>query len=268
MSRSRARRARARIRAFLIGAALVAAPATVFAQHGVEAHEGAHAVEDGEPGGHGAAAAEHGAHGGGHGDPSKHFNFFDIGYGKKDVYGGKKGDGVQGPNDEPEEPMSPPFAFALINFGILLVILAKYGGPAARKMAETRSDQIKGALDEAAKLRQAAAAKLDEYSSLLTAAEAEMKTMLDNMRADAAAEKERILAAAEAQAKAMQRDAEQRIAAEIALARATLTREIAIAASNAAESIIKSKATPADHTKLVDTFVADVGRRSAGPGAV
>ncbi len=256
-----------RIGAILVGAALFVTPVTVFAQHGAEAHEGAHAVGSGEHGGHGEA--DHGAHGGGgHGDPSKHFNFFDIGYGKKDVYGGKKGDGVQGPNEEPEEPMSPPFAFALLNFGILLVILAKYGGPAAKKMAETRSDQIKRALDEAAKLRQDANAKLDEYSSLLAAAEAEMKTMLDNLRADAAAEKERILAAAEAQAKAMQRDAEQRIAAEIALARATLTREIAIAASNAAESIIKSKATPADHTKLVDTFVADVGRRSAGPGAV
>jgi F-type H+-transporting ATPase subunit b len=171
-----------------------------------------------------------------------------------------------GPNDEPEEPMSPPFAFMLINFGILLVILAKYGAPAARKMAESRSDQIKSALDEAAKLRKAASDRLDEYSVKLTAAEAEMKTLLDNMRADAAAEKERILADAERQAAAMKKDAEQRIAAEIALARATLTREIAVAAANAAETIIKSKASPADHTKLVDTFVADVGRQ-AGTGA-
>lgn len=229
--------------------ALVLAPSVAFAQHAVEAGEHAE-----------------GEHHGGHHDPSKHFNFFDIGYGKKDVYGGKKGDGVQGPEDEPEEGMSPPFAFALINFGILLVILAKYGAPAAKKMAESRSDQIKSALDEAAKLRKAASDKLDEYGSKLSAAEAEMKTMLENMRADAAAEKERILAAAEAQAAAMKRDAEQRIAAEITLARAALTREIAVAAANAAEQIIKSRATPADHTKLVDTFVADVDRQAGTAG--
>lgn len=251
--------------ALTLGISLV--PAAAYAQHGAEAHEDQHAAE----GDKGATSGEHGegshVEGGHHGhhDPSKHFNYFDIGWRKKDVYGGKQGDGVMGPNDEPEEPMSPPFAFMLINFGILLVILAKYGAPAAKKMAETRSDQIKSALDEAAKLRKAASDRLDEYSVKLTAAEAEMKTLLDNMRADAAAEKERILADAERQAAAMKKDAEQRIAAEIALARATLTREIAVAAANAAETILKSKATPADHTKLVDTFVADVGRQ-AGTG--
>ncbi|KAB2910104.1 MAG: hypothetical protein F9K40_03415 [Kofleriaceae bacterium] len=237
-----------------IGAALVLSPAAALAQGSAEAHHGEPAESAGT---HGA----HDDHGAGHHDPSKHFNYFDIGYKKKDVYGGKYGDGVQGPHDEPESPMSPPFAFALINFGLLLVILAKYGGPAAKKMAESRSDQIKSALDEAAKLRQAASDKLDEYNRKLSAAEAEMKTLLDNMRADAAAEKERILAAAEAQAAAMKKDAEQRIAAEIALARVALTREVAAAAASAAEQIIKSRATPADHTKLVDTFVADVGQQ-------
>jgi F-type H+-transporting ATPase subunit b len=249
-----------------LGAALVLAPAGMArADEPAVEHEAGHAAPHGIEGeaAHGGehAGGEHGeaAHGGHHGDPTRQFNFFDIGYGKKDLYGGKMGDGVQGPADEPEEPMSPPFAFALINFGLLLVLLAKYGGPAARKMAESRSDEIKGALDEAARLRKAASDKLDEYTGKLSAAEAEMKTMLDNMRADAAAEKERILAAAEAQAAAMQRDAEQRIAAEIALARVTLTREIALAAASAAETLIRDKATKADHTKLVDTFVTGIG---------
>jgi F-type H+-transporting ATPase subunit b len=237
------------MRKLAVALAFMLAPAVAYAQHGVEAHEEAH------------AEGEHAEAHGHHGDPSKHFNFFDVGYGKKDAMGGKKGDGVMGQGAEEtndEEPMSPPFAFALINFGILLVILAKYGGPAARKMAETRSDQIKSALDEAAKLRTAAADKLAEYGTKLSAAEAEMKTMIDNMRADAAAEKARIIADAEVQAAAMKKDAEQRIAAEIALARATLTREVALAAAAAAEQIIKSKATPADQTKLVDKFVQEL----------
>ncbi|MBE7453415.1 MAG: hypothetical protein HS111_32490 [Kofleriaceae bacterium] len=233
---------RASIVGLALGLALVLAPAAAVA-------------------GGGPAEAAEGAHGGGHKDPSKTFNYFDIGYNKKDVYGGKYGDGVQGPDDEPEEKMSAPFVLMLVNFGLLLILLAKLGGPAVRRMAETRSDQIKRALDEAGRLRQAAAEKLDEYSSKLSAAEAEMQAMLDNMRADAAAEKARILAAAEAQAQAMQRDAEQRIAAEIALARATLTREVAAAAAAAAEQLIRAKATPADHTRLVDSFVADVNRQ-------
>lgn len=249
------------MKSILLAAALVFAPAAAFAQTDVEsAHEAEHgSAADPAAGGH------HGHH-----DPSKHFNWFDVGYKKKDVYGGKLGDGVQGPHEEPgEEGMSAPFALMLLNFGILLVLLAKYAGPAARKMAETRSDQIKGALDEAGKLRAAAAAKLDEYGAKLTAAEAEMKSMLEGMRADAENERARIMAAAEAQAAAVKRDADLRIAAEIQRARVELAREVAIAATAAAEKMLREKATAADHTRLIDTFVKDVEQAATGrQGAV
>ncbi len=248
------------LRKLAIAAALTFAPAAAFAQTDVEAHEGAHDE----------AAAESAVHAHGHHDPSKHFNWFDIGYKKKDEYGGKLGDGVQGPHETPgETPMSAPFALMLLNFGLLLVILAKFGGPAARKMAETRSDQIKGALDEAAKLRNAAADKLAEYGSKLSAAEAEMKAMLDGMRADAEAERARIMAAAEAQAAAVKKDAELRIAAEIQRARVELAREVSLAATAAAATLLRDKATAADHTKLIDTFVKDVEQAATGrQGAV
>jgi len=252
------------MRTLFLAAAMVLAPAVAVAQPAAEmAHEGAHATEGGHEGG-----AE--AHGGGHhDDPSKHINWFDIGYKKKDQYGGKLGDKVQGPNDAPEEGMGAPFALMLLNFGILLVILAKFGGPAAKKMAETRSDQIKGALDEAGKLRQAAADKLAEYSTKLSAAEAEMKAMLDNMRADAEAEKQRIMASAEAQAAAVKKDAELRIAAEIQRARVELAREVALAAAASAEKILREKASPADHTALIETFVKGVEQAATGrQGAV
>ena len=215
----------------------------------------------------------HAAHGG-HGDPTKLFNFFSLHYGK-DQYGGKFGDGVQGPKgaEQPgEEPMSGPFAFMLINFGILLVLLGKFGAPAARKMAETRSDTIKSALDEAAKLRKAASDKLDEYSAKLKAAEAEMATMLTNMRADAETEKQRIMAAAEAQAAQVKRDADLRIAAEIERARTELAREVAVAAAAVAEKLMREKTTGTDHAAMVETFVKDVESaargKSAAPGGV
>ena len=206
---------------------------------------------------------------GGHGDPTKQYNFFKLHYGK-DQYGGKFGDGVQGPagHEEPEEPMSGPFAFMVINFGILLVLLGKFGGPVARKMAETRSDEIKKALDEAAKLRKAASDKLDEYSAKLGAAQAEMATMLTNMRADAETEKQRIMANAEAQAIAVQKDAEIRIAAEIDRARVELAREVAIAAAGAAEKLLLAKTTSADHTTMVAAFVEDVESAARGRAGV
>lgn len=268
--------AKSTTRALLLGLALLAAPSIALAQGDPNAAEHAAETLDGERGG-AAVSGEHGANvktgeHKGHADPSKHFNYFDIGYKSKDVNGGKLGDGRLG--NEPlhdgqsEQPMSAPFVLMLVNFGILLVLLAKFGGPPARKMAETRHDQIKGALDEAAALRRAAQDKLTEYTGKLASAQAEMDAMLASMRADVEAERLRIMANAEAQAAAVKRDAELRIAAEIQRARALLAREVSIAAAGAAEQILRERTTPADHTKLVDSFVTSMATASRRPGAV
>ena len=235
-------------------------------EHGAAAHEhdaaGAHVHGDGAAdAAHGAADA-HGAAGahGHHEDPSKSFNFTKIFYGGKDRQGGTYGDGVEGPDNAPEQPMSAPFILMLVNFGLLLVILAKYGGPAARKMAESRSDQIKQALDEASALRSKAAAKLAEYEARLSEADAEITKMVEGMRADADAEKERIHANAAAVAADMQRDAELRIAAEIERARTELRAEVTAAAIAAAEKVLAAKANTADQGKLFEQFIGDLQR--------
>ena len=220
---------------------------------------------DAEP--HACAAAHGGAHAGGHeaaghGDPSKHFNFFDFGWSSKDAMGGKFGDGVQTNPEtgasEPEEPMSAPFIFMVLNFIILLAILVSKGGPAARKMAEDRHDQIKNALEEAAKLRTQAADKLSEYEARLKDADAEIKSMVEGMRKDAELDKQRILDNAERQAVQMKRDAELRIAAEIDNARAMLVREVTAAAAGATEKLLREKLVAADQNKLVASFITDV----------
>lgn len=219
----------------------------------------AHGVESSGP--TDPANDDHATGGHGHGhheDPSKTFNFTELNYWGKDRYGGKYGDNVEGPHNAPEEKMSAPFILMLVNFGILLVILAKFGGPPVSKMAAERSDQIKHALDEATALRGKAAAKLAEYEARLGEADAEIARMVEGMRADAAAEKQRIIEAAAASAAAMQRDAEQRIAAEIERARHELRVEVTAAATAAAEKVLAAKANAADQTKLFEQFIGDM----------
>ncbi len=209
----------------------------------------------------------------GSGDPTQHFNWASnwLGYKSKDVYGGKLGDGkmidphtgqvvmdAHTGRAAEEEPMSPPFVLMLVNFGLLLFILGKYGGPAARKLAQERHDQIKTALDEAAKLRDQAASKLAEYETRIKDVDSEVKKLVDGIRADAEADKQRILEAATTQATQMKRDAELRIAAEIELARAQLTREVATAAAGATEKLLRDKVTGDDQSKLVGTFITNV----------
>jgi len=209
-------------------------------------------------------------------DPSRHFNFVGISpghlfdYSGKDEFGGKFGDGkmvdpATGHEIHEEEPASPPFVFVLFNFAILLGLLAWKGAPIARKVAEERHDLIKTALDEAARLRQQAADKLAEYDARLKAADAEIKQMIEGIRASADRDKQDILAAAEAQAAQMKRDAELRIAAEIELARAQLTREVTAAAAAATETLLRDKLNTGDQQTLVASFITGVqGAAPAG----
>ena len=196
-------------------------------------------------------------------DPTAHFNFTNFDWRGKDEWGGKYGDGQQTlPNGEierEEEPMSPPFVYMLINFALLLLVLAKWGAPAARKLAQDRHDQIKNALDEAKKLRDEAADKLKSYETRIKDVDAEIAKLVAGIRADAEADKKRILEQAEKQAAQMKRDAELRIAAEIEMARAQLAREVAVASATATEKLLKDKVTPDDQKKLVSTFITDMG---------
>lgn len=210
-----------------------------------------------------AAHHEEAAHGGGHGDPSQHFNFFNFSYRGKDAYGGKYGDGKMvdphtGAVLTEEEPMSAPFVLMVVNFLILLGILVWKGGPIAGKLATERHDQIKNALDEAAKLRQEAQDKLAEYQQRLADADAEIAKLVDGMRKDAEADKARILESAEKQSAQMKRDAELRIAAEIERARAALTREVTAASALATEKLLREKMMPGDQQQLVAAFIGDV----------
>lgn len=206
-------------------------------------------------------------------DPSRHFNYFNFSYSGKDEYGGAYGDGMELSPDmgllHEEEPMSPPFIFMLANFAILFWILMKYLWPAGQKMSQERHDQIKNALDEAAKLRDQAMAKLAEYEGRVKDLDSEIKKLVDGIRADAEADKARILANAAAQSVQLKKEAEQRIAAEIELARAQLTKEVTLAATTATEKILKEKVTADDQRGLVNTFIQNVETgtlRAAGAG--
>ena len=209
-------------------------------------------------------------------DPTEHFNWLGFKTGHlfdyigKDEYGGKFGDDVMTRKDgsvvknekgekEEEEPASPPFIFMLINFGIFLLILAKTLLPAGQKMSAERHDQIKNALDEAAKLREQAAKKLAEYETRIKDVDSEVKKIVDDIRAGAEEDKKRILENAERQAKQMKHDAELRIAAEIEMARAKLSREVAVAASAATEKLLREKVTGDDQKKLVGNFISGMG---------
>src|SRR5205814_909729 len=82
-------------------------------------------------------------------------------------------------------------------------------------IVEKRHALTKTALEDDARIRDAGANKLAEYEAGIKNVDDEVKKIVEGIRADAEADKKRILEAAAAQAATMKRDADLRIAAEI-----------------------------------------------------
>ena len=72
---------------------------------------------------------------------------------------------------------------------------------------------------------------------------------------------------AQAQAASMKREAEQRIQAEIELARTSLTKEVTAVAASATEKLLKEKVTADDQRGLVSTFIKDVDPGATPPSS-
>jgi F-type H+-transporting ATPase subunit b len=221
-----------------------------------------------QEGGHGAdhAAAghgeAHGEHGGGHGahhpaaEPHP-INWYEWHYGK-DILGGEL--------DPGEEPMPPGILFALLNFAVFAGLLVKFAGPKLVGYLRTRHDTVKGQLDEAARLRAEARAKLDEYNRRIAGLDQEVSKLMHEILAEGEAERDAILAQARSQAEAMKREARARIENEIARARLALEREVVSAAVAAAEKVLRERTTPDDQARLFDSFIANlVAQGSGGP---
>jgi F-type H+-transporting ATPase subunit b len=226
------------------------------AQEATEAAEGAaDEVPPPEGGHHGADSHGGGAH---HkAEPPPPINWFQWHYGK-DLHGGEL--------HPAEEPMPPGFLFALLNFAVFAAILVKFAGPKLVGYLRARHDLVKGLLDEAARLRAEARAKLDEYNRRIAGIDEEVTRLMHEIRGEAEAERDAILAQARGQADAMKREAQARIESEIARARHVLEREVVSAAVAAAQKILAERTTPEDQSRLFDGFIANLVAAGSGPG--
>lgn len=229
----------AAIIAFVVIALSSQSPVLASGDHSHGAHSHEH---------QGADVPKEEAHHGPTGAPT--INWTDLGYSDKDVNGGSL--------DKGEAPMAPPLLFALFNFAVFAGLLYWKAGPAISKYLANRHDTIKNALEEAAKLQAQAKEKMKEYSDRIEDADAEVKSLIAQIRKDAEEEKTKLIAEAERQAEQMKKDAEARIENEIALAKRELEREVVAKAAEVAERVLKEKSSDVDHNTLFASFIDDL----------
>jgi F-type H+-transporting ATPase subunit b len=151
----------------------------------------------------------------------------------------------------------------VLNFSVLVILLVGFGGRAVKKALLARHQQMKADLAAAAVARAEAEARLAQQEARLSALEQEIEGIRKGVKAEAEAEKARLIAMAQERAKRIKEETSFVLDQQVKEAEARLRREVALAAVTLAEQTIRRSFGAADQQRLVDTFVADV--RGATP---
>ncbi len=146
----------------------------------------------------------------------------------------------------------------ILNFGALLFLLVKFGGPPVAKALEARHQQIKSDLASAAETRAAAQARFEQQEKRLASLEHEIAAIAASIKQEAEAEKARLIALSEERARRIREESEFIIEQQIKQAEEDLRREVAAAAVALAEKIVRSQMGPGDQQRMIDSFVGDI----------
>jgi F-type H+-transporting ATPase subunit b len=146
-----------------------------------------------------------------------------------------------------------------VNFGVLVFILVKFGGPAINKALSARHQQLKADLAAAETARAEAEARLARQEARLAKLEQEIADIQAGVKKEAEAEKDRLIAMAEERATRIREETSFALDQQVKEAESNLRRETALAAVQLAEQLVKKSMDGRDQQRLVDSFVADVG---------
>jgi F-type H+-transporting ATPase subunit b len=228
------------------------APTAAAPPHGEAPHAaGAPAHEGGEHG-----AAHEGAH-----DPAP-FNFADINRFNQEKQAEAKGEG-----GEHNKPVTP-FIYLIINAAILFGAYYYLGKKPVSDGLAARRATVARELDEAAKVKGEAEDRLADYKKRLAEMDKELQVIREEIITSGEKERDRIVKDAEEKAERMRKDAQFLLEQELKQLRNELIRHAVDIASTAAEEVLKSKLTQADHDRVADEFLAQLASaKPAGASA-
>jgi F-type H+-transporting ATPase subunit b len=162
---------------------------------------------------------------------------------------------------------TPPYVAMLINFGILAAGYYLLGKKPVAAALQARRDDIAKQIEEAQRMRAEAEARAKTYQAKLAQLEDEVRTAREGLVRAGEAERDRIVAEAEAKAERMRKDAEFLVEQELKQIRQDLLRDTVEAAVSTAELLIAKRVTQADHERLAEEYLADLGGKRGLPDA-
>ncbi|GIU84073.1 MAG: hypothetical protein KatS3mg008_0848 [Acidimicrobiales bacterium] len=140
-------------------------------------------------------------------------------------------------------------------FLIVVLVLGKFGVPAARQAMQDRTERIRSDLDRAEQARVEAERTLEQYQRRLAEAKAEANRIIEEARQQADRLKRDLQARAEEEIAEMRRRAQADVEAARQQAIADLRDEVAAVAFDAAEAIVGRALDRQAHQALIDEFI-------------
>jgi F-type H+-transporting ATPase subunit b len=152
------------------------------------------------------------------------------------------------------------FFWPVVNFAILCGVLYYFLKTPLSTYLKDRSDAIRKDLVDAANIKSAATAQLDEIDRKLKALPGEIDTLRKRGHEEVVAEEQRIAQQASAERDRLLDQARRDIDLQVRLAKRELTEHAADLAMQLATDRIAEETTPADHARLVDRYLEQVKR--------
>jgi F-type H+-transporting ATPase subunit b len=157
--------------------------------------------------------------------------------------------------------------WSAVAFAIIFFLFWRFVLPQMQKALDARTEGIETKLEQAEADRAEAASLLEQYREQLAEARAEAA----RLRADGQAQRASIVAEARSEAEQAARtvteQAQARIVTETAAARAALSRDVGVLATDLAERIIGESLDPQRTKGTIDRFIADLETASPGSGS-
>ncbi len=144
-------------------------------------------------------------------------------------------------------------------FIILFVLLWKFAFPAIIGMLDKRSEAIMESLRKAEETKIEAERLLEDYKKQLAEARGEAGKVIEQGRKVAESMKDEIVAKANEEAAAVVAKAREAMEAEKKTAISELQASVADLSVAVASKLIGQKLTVADHAKLIDGYVSELG---------
>lgn len=160
--------------------------------------------------------------------------------------------------------MPAPFGAMLINTGLLFFVLVRFGRRPIAESLKKRKQAIMTGMDDAARMREEARARLSDYETKLAHIDEEIAQVRTSMRESGQAERARILAEAKEKHVRMERDARDLVEHELKAARDLLLRDTVRAALRSAEDRLRQQVTAADQQRLAEEYLAGLAGRVGG----